>query len=390
MANNQTILVSPELDQNAQFKSIHAIPTNHLQAGDVIQVLPGTYDDPRTSNVADVTIMGMGRAEDVIFTGFSIPSAMTAGANTIIKNCKINTPGAIIGNTASTTTFVDCIFDGTSGNAILPSTAAGVVDNAAVTIGVLDSNAAVAATDAASVVKFINCTFGDNVTTSTGIVNHGDSSTMEIDRCTFNTDSGMYSNADCTIDGTSFKGANAYVHGGGGTAAITIRNSTGVPGTGDAVENGGGVVALGQPTGVTTITATDTLTRLEHGNRTNLLGEVGGNAEVTLTLPAATGSGDIYKFIVSVVNTSNYVIKVADATDTIDGTIMFLADGGNTVVGFEADGTDDTITLNGGTTGGAAIGDFIELMDIAANQYAVRGNLTATGSEATPFSATVS
>tara|TARA_A100001015_G_scaffold294261_1_gene371829 strand:- start:1447 stop:2619 length:1173 start_codon:yes stop_codon:yes gene_type:complete len=390
MANNQTHLVSPELAQNAQFKSIHAIPTNHLQAGDVIQVLPGTYDDPRTSNVADVTIVGMGNAKDVIFTGFSIPTAMAAGANVIIKNCKINTPGAIIGNTASTTTFIDCIFDGTSGNAILPSTAAGVVDNAAVLIGVLDSNAAVAATDAASVVKFTRCTFGDNVTTSTGIVNHANSSTMEFDGCVFNTDSGMYSNAAATIDSTSFKGANAYVHGGGGTAAITIRNSTGVPGTGDAVENGGGVVVLGQPTGVTTITATDTITRLEHANRINLLGEVGGNAAVTLTLPAATGSGDIYKFVVSVVNTSNYVFKVADATDTIDGTIMFLADGGNTVVGFEADGTDDTITLDGTTTGGAAIGDYVELIDIAANQYAVRGNLTATGTEATPFSATVS
>ena len=69
---------------------------------------------------------------------------------------------------------------------------------------------------------------------------------------------------------------------------------------------------------------------------------------------------------------------------------MFLADGGNTVVGFEADGTDDTITLDGTTTGGAAIGDYIELMDIAANQYVVRGNLTATGTEATPFSASVS
>ena len=383
MANNQTHLVSPELDQNAQFKSIHAIPTNHLQAGDIIQVLPGTYDDPRTSNVADVTIIGMGNAKDVIFTGFSIPTAMAAGANVIIKNCKINTPGAIVGNTASTTTFIDCIFDGVVGSATAAQ------QNAAVTIGVLDSNAAVAATDAASVVKFTRCTFGDNVTTSTGIVNHANSSTMELEGCIFNTDSGMFSNAAATIDSTSFKGANAYVHGGGGTAAITIRNSTGVPGTGDAVENGGGVVVLGQPTGVTTITATDAITRLEHANRINLLGEVGGNAAVTLTLPAATGSGDIYKFIVSVVNTSNYVFKVADATDTIDGTIMFLADGGNTVVGFEADGTDDTITLNGSTQGGAAIGDYIELMDIAANQYAVRGNLTATGSEATPFSASV-
>lgn len=143
-------------------------------------------------------------------------------------------------------------------------------------------------------------------------------------------------------------------------------------------------------TRIVTLTEDTTLTAATHDGKTLLLGEVGGNAQATMTLPAATGSGAIFMFKVSVVNTSNYIIEVADATDTIDGTIMFLADGGNTVVGFEADGTDDTITMNGTTTGGAAIGDWIELQDIASNQYAVRGQMTATGTEATPFSAAVS
>ena len=54
--------------------------------------------------------------------------------------------------------------------------------------------------------------------------------------------------------------------------------------------------------------------------------------------------------------------------------------------------TDDTITLNGGTTGGAALGDTLVLTDIATNQYIVQGNLVvAAGSNpADPFSATVS
>ena len=38
----------------------------------------------------------------------------------------------------------------------------------------------------------------------------------------------------------------------------------------------------------------------------------------------------------------------------------------------------------------AAVGDFVELIDIAANQYTVNGLLRASGTEATPFSATVS
>ena len=77
---------------------------------------------------------------------------------------------------------------------------------------------------------------------------------------------------------------------------------------------------------VVTLTGTDAITQAEHAGRILLMGEVGGDAAATFTLPAATGSGDEYKFIVSVVNTSNYVIKVADATDTIDGSVVVTND----------------------------------------------------------------
>lgn len=138
-----------------------------------------------------------------------------------------------------------------------------------------------------------------------------------------------------------------------------------------------------------THTATGAITQDLHNNKINLLGEVGGDAIVTLTLPPATGSGAIYKFVVSVVNTSSYVIQVT-TDDTIGGGIMSLADGGDTVVGFEADGTDDTITLNGTTKGGAAIGDTLTLIDIATDKWSVFGQTTSTGTEVTPFSAAVS
>ena len=48
------------------------------------------------------------------------------------------------------------------------------------------------------------------------------------------------------------------------------------------------------------------------------------------------------------------------------------------------------VSAAGTTTGGAAIGDWVELVDIATNQWAVRGQLTHSGIQATPFSATVS
>jgi len=177
-----------------------------------------------------------------------------------------------------------------------------------------------------------------------------------------------------------------------GTGAVNILANTDV--TGNITVSGTTVLNGSLRTAIHTFTATDAVTSDEHAGRTLLLGDVGGDTLVTLTLPAATGSGDIYKFIVSVVNTSNYVIKVADATDTIDGQVIVQNDttegGTASVIGWKADGTDDTITLNGTTTGGASIGDYVELIDIAANQYTVSGMLQASGTEATPFSATVS
>ena len=140
-----------------------------------------------------------------------------------------------------------------------------------------------------------------------------------------------------------------------------------------------------------TFVSTDAVTITEHAGRTLLLGEVGGNAALTLTLPAATGTGAVYKFIVSVTNTSNYKIQVADATDTIDGIMMYLDEDGTNVSAFPTVAASDTITLNGGTQGGI-VGDYLELIDIATNQYHVRGvmRVAAGANPATPFSAAVS
>lgn len=139
---------------------------------------------------------------------------------------------------------------------------------------------------------------------------------------------------------------------------------------------------------IVTITGDLTLTELAHSDKILLLGEVGGNAAVVVTLPAATGSGARFHFKVSVVNTSGYTIQVT-GNDTMDGHILSLQDSADTVVGWETAATSDTITLNGTTTGGVSIGDWIELVDIAADQYAVTGITTSSGTEATPFSAAV-
>jgi len=142
-----------------------------------------------------------------------------------------------------------------------------------------------------------------------------------------------------------------------------------------------------------TLTATGAITNANHAGRILLMGEVGGDAAATFTLPAATGSGAEFKFVVSVVNTSNYVIQVT-GDDTIDGSVVVTNDstagGTASLISWPTVAASDTITLNATTTGGVQIGDYVLLTDIATDQYTVSGLLNASGTEATPFSAAVS
>lgn len=111
-------------------------------------------------------------------------------------------------------------------------------------------------------------------------------------------------------------------------------------------------------------------------------------ATQTATLPAATGSGNEYKFFVKTTKTGSLIIQVANATDVMSGTAILFADAGDTVVGFATASTSDTVTLTGTTTGGIA-GAIVKLTDIASGFWAVEVVSDASGTEATPFSAAV-
>jgi len=146
-------------------------------------------------------------------------------------------------------------------------------------------------------------------------------------------------------------------------------------------------------TGVVTLTGTGALTVSTHAGRVLLLGEDGGNANVVLTLPDATGSGAIFEFIVSVAmgGSTTYKIQAPDVDNTIAGQIMYLDEDGTAVTSFPTVSASDTITLNSGTQGGL-IGDTLRLIDIAADKWHVSGQMrvSAGANPATPFSADVS
>lgn len=112
-------------------------------------------------------------------------------------------------------------------------------------------------------------------------------------------------------------------------------------------------------------------------------------AASTVTLPAATGSGLKVRFKVGAVNTNGHKIQVT-GDDTLKGLVTMLDNDSNAVTGYAGTGTDDTITLNGTTTGGA-VGDWLELEDIAADIWAISGQLIvpAGSNVADPFTAAV-
>lgn len=165
---------------------------------------------------------------------------------------------------------------------------------------------------------------------------------------------------------------NSVVDGCTATAAEITR----------ACDKSGSVVT----SGASTLTITEAL----HGDRIITIGKTTGEV---VTLPAATGTGNRYTFIVTVAATSNAnIIKVANGTDVFDGSKAYgVDDDGEGATGYQwmAETGDDTLTMNGTATGGK-VGDKIEVIDYKSGFFCVTANLIQSGgSEATPFSASV-
>ena len=137
---------------------------------------------------------------------------------------------------------------------------------------------------------------------------------------------------------------------------------------------------------VSATAATLTVTADAHAGRTVLLDRAAG---IAVTLPLATGTGNAYRFLVLTTITSNSTtIKVVDATDVMAGVALVANDTDASASIFETASTSDTITFNGTDTGGIR-GATVDLHDVATDLWSVHVCGAATGSEATPFSATV-
>lgn len=138
-------------------------------------------------------------------------------------------------------------------------------------------------------------------------------------------------------------------------------------------------------TPINVTTSTRTLTRNDSGTAITVNRAAGS----TLTLPAATGSGTrFFIFVNTTVTSNNVIVQVANSTDIMAGVCWQAADSGSTSNAWETGATDDTVTMNGTTTGGIK-GDRIDLWDIQSGIWNVEIWGSATGTEATPFSSAV-
>lgn len=134
------------------------------------------------------------------------------------------------------------------------------------------------------------------------------------------------------------------------------------------------------------ITATASLTLNKYDHAQNVV-NLSAAAGLTVTLPAATGTGAVYEmFVVTTVTSNSYIIQVT-TTDILQGVVHLTTDIAGTSMPTAA--TSDTITMNGSTTGGVK-GSWVRVTDASSGIWKLEGGLICTGTEATPFSAAVS
>lgn len=135
--------------------------------------------------------------------------------------------------------------------------------------------------------------------------------------------------------------------------------------------------------------ATLTVKPQTHAGKTITLNRAGG---IAVTLPAASGSGDEYEFIVGTTFTSNATIKVANASDIFVGFASFANNGADTVNVYETAADSDTYTFDAAISGLA--GGKVKVRDVKLNGttpvWLIEAIESEDGTAATPFSATVS
>lgn len=164
----------------------------------------------------------------------------------------------------------------------------------------------------------------------------------------------------------------------GESATVVSNGTTWYAEGGSTAQNASGIVST-----TATVLA---LTRALHSGK---IVRVASTVPIAITLPAAAGTGARYRLFVAVAATATpHTVKVANTADAYSGVVAVSTTVSDNMKAFKAAAADDTISLNGTTTGGV-LGDTWQFDDIAVGVWAVLGVARQTTVEATPFSASV-
>ena len=134
------------------------------------------------------------------------------------------------------------------------------------------------------------------------------------------------------------------------------------------------------PAGTTTLT----MVRATHAGKLLLVASTGGLA---ITPLPATGTGDIYDFLViTAISGGTFSIdaKAGAAADVFMGG-LYGGTSGTGAVAWPTAANSNFIQFNATTTGGLA-GTRCTIQDIATNKWMVQGTIVSSGTAATPFS----
>lgn len=137
---------------------------------------------------------------------------------------------------------------------------------------------------------------------------------------------------------------------------------------------------------VTVAAATTTLqlVRATHAGKIILVQSTGGLA---VTPVPATGTGDVYEFIVMTTisgGTFSIDAKAGAAADVFAGA-LFGGTSGTGAAAWPTASNSNFIQFNATTTGGL-VGTAVSMQDIKTNLWWVTGTIVSSGTAATPFS----
>lgn len=133
---------------------------------------------------------------------------------------------------------------------------------------------------------------------------------------------------------------------------------------------------------VSLTTASPSLTVAAHENKLLVLNKADG---IAVTLPAATGSGSVFHFVVGTTFSGGSFVATTTGDDTLKGLALGLDGDGVPANAWAAGASDEIFTMDGSTQGGV-VGDEVIFRDIKADVWQVQARLQQSGTEASPFS----